>query len=117
MQEPTKEALLKEYADKEVGHFVQYDGWAEDTGASSQRSRCWALFPRGYDLFYQESYDLRRSPEALAVRVQIAYGANRAQVVYLLSRILAMLLKDADQEQIIFQDYIAQVLAALDAQE
>jgi len=94
---PTKEELLRKYAEKPVRRFLQLDGFSVWTGVVGEPPEPTELFPDGYDVFAGETYELRASGPELAVRVHIAEGADREQVLALLDNIRGWLEEDYER--------------------
>lgn len=96
MERPTKEELLSKYAKKPVRRLLQLDGFSMWMGVCGEPPEPTELFPDGYDVFAGETYELRSSGPDLAVRLHVAEGADRGQVLALLDKIRDWLTDDYD---------------------
>jgi hypothetical protein len=76
--------------------LLQLDGFRYWSGVVGQPPEPTEVFPEGYECFALETHELRRSGPELAVRVHIADGADRYQVLALLDKIREWLERDYD---------------------
>lgn len=81
-----KEELINHYAGGDIHKFTQIDGWTGDIADSlvrTDKDNDWICL--------SETYELRRSPKELAVRVFIHEGTKRKDALRLLEKIYAMI--------------------------
>lgn len=94
VEKPTKEELINHYAGGDIHKFTQIDGWTGDIADSlikTDKDDDWICLG--------ETYELRRSPKELAVRVFIHEGTERKDALRLLEKIYVVLREKEKKEQ------------------
>jgi hypothetical protein len=97
--EKIKGILLKNYAEKDLHRFTQFDGWRDRSPYDS------VMRPDedGDVLCRGSTMELRNSPEELAVRVFVHEGTSHGDALRLLKKILGWMA--SDEQSIEYQDY------------